>query len=128
MLLIAFYLAGTYLVLLPLSMVAPGWVKPLAGLLILASVGITVQLLSMAMSNLRGIALYRAGERAGLATYASQAVLLLGHLGSFYFASGLLREGTPVPALSLLLMGGLYLVGVTIAIGEWRGRRNARAS
>ena len=55
---ITFYFAGVYLLILPLSAVAPDWVKPAAGIAILAAVGVTVQLLSMAMSNLRGIALY----------------------------------------------------------------------
>ena len=55
---ITFYFAGVYLLISPLSALAPDWVKPAAGIAILAAAGVTVQLLSMAMSNLHGIALY----------------------------------------------------------------------
>ena len=126
LLLITFYFAGLYLIILPLSLVAPDWVKPVAGVLVLAAVGITVQLLSMAMGDLRGIGLYRAGERPGFLNYASQTFMLLGHLGSIYFASGLLREGKPIATLAVLLVGGLYLAGVALAIAERQARLNAR--
>jgi hypothetical protein len=51
LILIAFYYAGVYLLIPPVSAIAPGWVKPVAGIALLAAVGITVQLLSMAMSR-----------------------------------------------------------------------------
>ncbi|HEX7955261.1 MAG TPA: hypothetical protein VF523_19540 [Burkholderiales bacterium] len=123
---ITFYFAGAYLVVRPLSAFAPGWVTPAAGLAVLAAVGVTVQLLSMAMSELRGVALYGKGERAGALVYLSQAAMLLGHAGAIYFGSDLLLRGEPVTEPQLLLVGGIYLAGSALGIYEWRLRKLAR--
>lgn len=126
LILITFYFAGVYLLVLPLSAVAPDWVKPAAGIAILAAVGVTVQLLSMAMSNLRGIALYGKGERPGMLAFTSQAAMIFGHIGTIYAASGLLIDGEPIADMQLLIIAALYFAGTALAIHEWRQRKPAR--
>ena len=123
---ITFYFAGVYLLVLPLSAFAPGLVKPVAGLAILAAVGVTVQLLSMAMSSLRGIALYAKGERPRIATFVSQAAMLLGHICATFAASGLIVSGEPIAETKLLLIAILYAAGVAMGIHEWKQRKFAR--
>lgn len=123
---ITFYFAGVYLLVLPLSAFAPGLVKPVAGIAILAAVGVTVQLLSMAMSNLRGIALYAKGERPTMLTFLSQAVMLVGHIGTIYAASGLLVDGEPIAETKLLLIAAFYVTGVALGIHEWKQRKLSR--
>ena len=124
---ITFYFTGVYLLILPLSAVAPDWVKPVAGVAILAAAGITVQLLSMAMSNLRGIALYGKGERPGMLAFTSQAAIIFGHVGTIYAVTGLLIRGEPIADERLLIIAALYFAGVALAIHEWRQRKLARA-
>jgi hypothetical protein len=124
---ITFYFAGVYLLILPLSAVAPDWVKPAAGIAILAAAGVTVQLLSMAMSTLRGIALYGKGERPGMLAFTSQAAIIFGHVGTIYAATGLLIRGEPIANGRLLIIAALYFAGVALAIHEWRQRKLARA-
>lgn len=123
---ITFYFAGVYLLIPPLSALAPHWVKPAAGIAILAALGVTVQLLSMAMSNLRGIALYAKGERPGMLALTSQATMILGHIGTIYAASGLLIRGEPIADVRLLIVAALYFAGAALAILEWRQRKPAR--
>ena len=123
---ITFYFAGVYLLIPPLSAIAPDWVKPAAGIAILAAVGVTVQLLSMAMSSLRGIALYAKGERPGTLALTSQAAMILGHIATIYAASGLLIGGEPVADARLLIIAALYFAGAAVAIHEWRQRKPAR--
>ena len=123
---ITFYFAGVYLLVLPLSAFAPGLVKPASGIAILAAVGVTVQLLSMAMGSLRGIALYAKGERPRIATFVSQAVMFIGHICTAYAASGLIAHGEPIAETKLLLLAVLYAVGVAMGIYEWKQRKFAR--
>lgn len=123
---ITFYFAGVYLLILPLSAVAPDWVKPAAGIAILAAAGVTVQLLSMVMGNLRGIALYAKGERPGMLAFTSQAAMILGHIAAIYAASGLLIRGEPIADVHLLIIAALYFAGAALAIQEWRQRKLAR--
>lgn len=124
---ITFYFAGVYLLVLPLSAVAPGWVKPAAGIAILAAVGVTVQLLSMAMGSLRGVALYAKEEHPAMLTFLSQAAMILGHIGTIYAASGLLTRGEPIADMKLLIIAALYLTGTALAIHEWRQRKLSRS-
>ncbi len=126
LILIVFYFAGVYLIYLPLSAVAPSWAGPAAGLAVLAAAGVTVQLLSMAMSDLRGIALYNKSERAGVLAYSSQAVMVLGHIGTMYAAKGLIFDGLPVANSSLLIIAALYFTGAALALHEWRQRKFSR--
>ena len=123
---ITFYFAGVYLLVLPFSAIAPGLVQPVAGIAILAAVGVTVQLLSMAMSSLRGIALYAKDERPRIATFVSQAAMLVGHIGTIYAASGLIVGGEPISETKLLLIAVLYATGVAMGIYEWKQRKFAR--
>ena len=123
---ITFYFAGVYLLIPSLSAVAPDWIKPVSGIAILAAVGVTVQLLSMAMSTLRGIALYGKGERPGMLTLTSQVAMILGHIGTIYAASGLLIRGEPIADVRLLIVAALYFAGAALAIHEWRQRKLAR--
>ena len=123
---ITFYFAGVYLLVLPLSAFAPGLVKPVAGIAILAAVGVTVQLLSMTMGSLRGIALYAKGERPRIATFVSQAVMLIGLICTVYAASGLIVDGEPIAETKLLFIAVLYAVGVAMGIYEWKQRKFAR--
>lgn len=127
LILITFYFAVVYLLVLPLSAFAPGWVKPAAGLAILAAVGVTVQLLSMAMSDLRGVSLYEKAERPGALALLSQAAIIFGHVGSIYVATGLLTTGEPIAEGRLLIIAALYLAGAALAIQEWRQRKFARS-
>ena len=124
---ITFYFAGVYLLIPPLSAVAPDWVKPVVGIAILAAAGVTVQLLSMAMSNLRGIALYAKDERPRMLAFASQAAMVFGHIGTIYAASGLLTHGEPIPDVQLLIIAALYFAGAALAIHELRQRKLARS-
>jgi len=126
LILTAFYFAGAYLVVLPLSTIAPDWVKPAAGVAILAASGITVQLLSIAMGELRGIALYAKGERPGMLVVISQGAIILGHIGALYLASGLIVGGKPMAEMQVLAIAAFYVVGVAVAIHEWRQRKLAR--
>ena len=123
---IAFYFAGVYLLILPLSAVAPDWVKPAAGIAILAAVGLTVQLLSMVMGNLRGIALYGKDERPGMLAFTSQAAMILGHIATIYAASSLMMRGEPIADVQLLIIAALYFTGTALAIHEWRQRKRVR--
>ena len=123
---ITFYFAGVYLLIPPLSAVAPDWVKPAAGIAILVAAGVTVQLLSMVMSNLRGIALYGKGERPGMLVFISQAAMIFGHIVMIYAASGLLIRGEPIADVQLLIIAALYVAGAALAILEWRQRKFAR--
>lgn len=127
LILITFYFAGVYLLIPPLAAVAPNWVKPATGIAILVAVGITVQLLSMAMTNLRGIALYAKSERAGVLVFISQAAIIAGHIGSIYAGSSLIIRGEPVADMPLLMIGALYFAGSVLAIHELRQRKRARA-
>ena len=126
LILITFYYAGVYLLIPPVSAIAPGWVKPVAGIALLAAVGITVQLLSMAMSGMRGVALYRQGERAGLTTYVSQAAFIFGHAGTVYAAKGLVIDGMAVSNEQMLIIAALYGAGASLALLESRHRKLAR--
>jgi hypothetical protein len=123
---LTFYFAGVYLLILPLSAVAPGWVKPVAGIAILAAAGVTVQLLSTVMGSLRGIALYGKDERPGLVAFTSQAAMILGHISMMYAASRLVIRGDPIADVQLLIVAALYFAGTALAIHEWRQRKLAR--
>jgi hypothetical protein len=125
--LIAFYFAGTYLVIRPLASMAPGWTNPATGIILLAACALTVQFLSMIMTNLRGIALYENGERPGALALASQAVIVLGHIVLLYAAVGLLRGERSIGELQLLVVAALYLTGAAIAVYEWRQRKSKRS-
>jgi hypothetical protein len=126
LILIAFYYAGVYLLIPPVSAIAPDWVKPVAGIALLAAVGITVQLLSMAMSGLRGVALYRQGERAGLTTYVSQAAFIFGHAGTLYAAKSLVIDAIPVSGEQVVIIAALYGAGAALALLESRHRKLSR--
>jgi hypothetical protein len=125
LILLTFYFAGVYLLVPALSAIAPGWVKPAAGIAILAAVGFTVQLLSTAMTGLRGIALYKKGEKPSLSAYASQAMILLSHIALVY-ALGELLYGKPLGDAQLVAIAGAYLLGTGLAIHDWRQRMPAR--
>ena len=127
LILTVFYFAGVYLIVLPLSAIAPVLVKPAAGIAILVGVGVTVQLLSMAMSNFRGIALYANEERASVLVYASQAAMVLGHIVAIWAARSLLAGGEPIAVPKLLAIAVLYAIGAALGIHEWRRRKLARS-
>lgn len=126
LILIAFYYAGVYLLIPPVSAISPAWVRPVAGIALLAAIGITVQLLSMAMSGLRGVALYRQGEHAGLITYVSQAAFVFGHAGTLYAAMRLAIDAIPVPDEQVLIIAALYGAGAALGLFEWRQRKLSR--
>jgi hypothetical protein len=118
--LLAFYFAFSYVVLGPLSSVAPGWVRPVAGAAVLISVGLTVQILSMVMNGLAGVASYERGP--GPLALASQAALACGHGALGFAAAGWLKQGVPPADAGLLLVALLYAVGVALGVLEWRRR------
>ena len=121
-----FYFLVVFLLVPTFTAFAPQWVKPVVGIAVLAAAGLTVQLLSMAMSGLRGVALYGHDERPGFTAYLSQTILILGHLVAAYSARGLLIEGAPIAATQLLVIALLYLAGAVLAIHEWRQRKAVR--
>jgi len=121
---IGFYFVGNYLVVLPLSYIAPNWVKPIAGLAVLVSLGLTVQILSMAVSGMEGVASYTETDGPGALALTSQAAIVCGHAGLGYIAVAFFTGGKPVTELKLLVVAALYVAGIAIAIQEWR-QRNA---
>lgn len=120
---IGFYFAGNYLVVLPLSSIAPNWVKPIAGLAILVSLALTVQILSAVMSGLMGVASYTDTGGPGALALTSQAAIVCGHAGLGYIAVAFFSRERPVTELQLLVVAGLYVAGIAIAIQEWRVRK-----
>lgn len=123
---IGFYFAGNYVIVWPLSHFAPNWVKPLAGVVVLASLALTVQILSLVMSNMMGVASYTDSDRAGTLAFTSQTAIVCGHAGLVYMAVTFFSEERPVTELQLLVVAALYVAGVAMAIQEWR-KRSARS-
>ena len=122
---IGFYFAGNYLIVWPLSQIAPNWVKPVAGVLILASLALTVQILSMVMSNMMGVASYTDGYGAGALAFTSQTALVCGNAGLGYIVFAFFYEGRPVTEQQFIVVAALNLAGIAFAVVEWR-RRNKR--
>jgi hypothetical protein len=117
---ILFYFAFTYLVILPLSAFAPDWAGIAGGAAVLISVGLTVQFLSMAMGGMAGVATYPKGPNAMAIT--SQAAIVCGH-GALGYAAAAWFAGAPPPnVLGIALIGALYAAGVGIGTAEWRQR------
>jgi hypothetical protein len=123
---IGFYFVGNYLVVLPLSSIAPNWAKPIAGLAVLVSLGLMVQILSMVMSGMMGVASYTDSDGPGALALTSQAAIVCGHAGLGYIAVAFFSRERPVTELQLLVVAALYVAGVAIAIQEWR-ERNAES-
>ncbi|HEV8647047.1 MAG TPA: hypothetical protein VGR01_15920 [Burkholderiales bacterium] len=121
---IGFYFAGSYLVVLPLSSIAPNWAKPIAGLAVLVSLALTVQILSMVVSGMMGVASYTDTDGPGTLALTSQAAIVCGHAGLGYIAVAFFFGGKSVTELQLLVVAALYVAGIAIAIQEWR-QRNA---
>lgn len=115
-----FYFGFTYLVIAPVAAFAPGWAGIVAGAAVLISVGLTVQILSMAMSGMAGIATYPAGPNA--MAIASQAAIVGGHGALGFAATGWFGGGSPPTDAGLLLIAALYGAGVAIGVREWRQR------
>jgi len=115
---VAFYFIGSYLVLRPLSAIAPGWVRPAAGIFILAALGLTVQILSMVQSGMDRIA--DAATVGPRVTALSQFAIACGHAGLAYALYGFLTGQEPVADPELALAAALYLAGVAIAAQGWR--------
>jgi len=123
---IGFYFAGNYLIVWPLSQIAPNWVKPIAGVAVLASLALTVQILSTVMTNMMGVASYTDTDRAGALALTSQTAIVCGHAGLGYMAVAFFSEERPVTEPQLLVVAALYAGGIAIAIQEWR-QRNAES-
>lgn len=123
---IGFYFVGNYLLVLPLSSIAPNWVKPMAGLAVLVSLALTVQILSMVMSGMMGVASYTDTDGPGALALISQAAIVCGHAGLGYTAVAFFSGDRPVTELQLLVVAALYATGIAIAIQEWR-QRNAES-
>ncbi|MEK6209853.1 MAG: hypothetical protein AABM64_05665 [Pseudomonadota bacterium] len=123
---IGFYFVGNYLVVLPLSRIAPDWVKPVAGLAVLVSLALTAQILSMVMSGMMGVASYTDTDGAGALALTSQAAIVCGHAGLGYIAVAFFSGERSVTELQLLVVAALYVAGIAIAIQEWR-QRNAES-
>lgn len=123
---IGFYFAGSYLVILPLSSIAPNWAKPVAGLAVLVSLALTVQILSTVVSGMEGVASYKETDGPGALAVTSQAAIVCGHAGLGYIAVAFFFGGKPVTEMQLLVVAALYVAGIAIAIQEWR-QRNAES-
>jgi hypothetical protein len=78
----------------------------------------------MAMTGLRGVALYKNGEKPSLSAYASQAIMLLSHIALVVTVGGLFN-GKPVDHGQLIAIAGAYLLATAFAIHEWRQRKLA---
>jgi uncharacterized membrane protein len=65
-------------------------------------------------------------ERAGVLAYSSQAVIILGHIGTIYAAKGLIFDDVPVANTPLLIIAALYSTGAALALHEWRQRKFSR--
>lgn len=122
---IGFYFAGSYLIVWPLSYIAPNWVKPIAGLAVLVSLALTVQVLSMAMSGLMGVASYADSGGPGALAFISQAAIICTHAALGFVAVAFFSGAPAVTDLHMLVVAALYLAGVAIGILEWR-QRNAQ--
>jgi len=125
MVMIGFYFGFRYLVVAPVSAIAPGWATYVAGAAVLAALGFTVQILANVMSSLAGIATYPQGPNA--TAIASQAAFFCGHGALGYGLAAWLRDGPPLTVWGLALVGALYAAGVGIGFLDWRRRRNAAA-
>jgi glucan phosphoethanolaminetransferase (alkaline phosphatase superfamily) len=123
---IGFYFAGNYLVVLPLSIIAPNWVKPIAGVTVLISLALTVHILSSVMNGMMGVASYTDSDRAGAFALTSQVAIVCGHASLAYLAMAYFSREKQVTELQLLVVAALYAAGIAIAIQEWR-RRKAEA-
>lgn len=123
---IGFYFAGSYLVVLPLSSIAPNWVKPVAGLAVLVSLALTVQILSTVVSGMEGVASYKETDGPSALALTSQAAIVCGHAGLGFIAVAFFSGGKSVTELQLLVVAALYVAGIAIAIQEWR-QRNAES-
>jgi hypothetical protein len=123
---IGFYFAGSYLVILPLSSIAPNWAKPVAGLAVLVSLALTVQILSTVVSGMEGVASYKETDGPGALAVTSQVAIVCGHAGLGYIAVAFFFGGKPVTEMQLLVVAALYVAGIAIAIQEWR-QRNAES-
>jgi len=119
--LIVFYFGFGFLLIAPLSRTAPQWATAAAGAAVLLSVGLTVQILSMVMSGMAGVASYPSGPN-GVAV-ASQAAIVCGHGALGYGAALWLSGGAPIGVAGLALAGSLYAAGIAIGIVEWRRRK-----
>lgn len=118
--LLLFYFVFGLLVIPSLAGVARDWAGPVAGAAVLISVGLTVQILAMAMSGLAGVATYERGP--DVLAIASQAALVCGHGALAYAGARWLGGGAPPAASGLALIAALYAAGVAIGILEWRQR------
>ena len=123
---IGFYFAGSYLIVWPLSHIAPDWVKPIAGVAVLASLALTVQILSKVVTNMMGVASYTDTDGPGALALTSQTAIACGHAGLGYMAVAFFSEERPVTEPQLLVVAALYVGGISIAIQEWR-QRNANS-
>ena len=121
---IGFYFAGNYLVVLPLSIIAPNWVRPIAGAAVLISLALTVHILSSVMSGMMGVASYTDTDRPGAFAFTSQAAIACGHASLAYIAVAYFSREKHFTELQLLVVAAMYAAGIVIAIQEWR-RRNA---
>ncbi|HEX4985722.1 MAG TPA: hypothetical protein VFV71_06570 [Burkholderiales bacterium] len=122
LILLAFHFTGTYLVVGPLSAVAPGLARGVAGALVLLAVGMTVQGLATAATTLDGVAKYSPERPAGMLAWANQTLLGLGHAAVLYaFMEGSTGDAAPVGG-ALAAAALLYLAGTGLAVAEWKRR------
>jgi hypothetical protein len=120
---IGFGFAARYLVLMPLAQFAPAWTGVASGVLVLASLGLTVQLLSKTLGAMPGLATYSAAHPAGLLTFVSQGAFGCGHVALGYAGFLLLSGERPVGELQWLTAAVLYAAGAAVAVQEWRQRK-----
>ncbi len=118
----AFYYAGVYLIVAPISRFAPAWGGFLAGALVLLAMGITVQLLATAMSGFAGVARYVSGRSSEVLFFSAQVALMCGHALTIYSVAGLVSDYPPASNALLLLTVGLYVAGVALSLYEWKQR------
>lgn len=118
----AFYYVGVYLILTPISRVAPGWGSFLAGALVLIAMGITVQSLASAISGFAGVARYVAGRSSAPLFFSSQVVLICAHALTIYAVAGLVSDYPPASTVQLLITVALYVAGVALSLYEWKQR------
>jgi hypothetical protein len=121
--LLAFYFAFAWVTLPLLQLAAPDWVRTAGALAVLVSIGLTVQVLAIAIGALAGVASYDRGTNP--AAIASQAAVLAGHCALAWSCVPWLAGGEPPSRMALATTAALYAIGVAAGVLEWRARRGA---
>ncbi len=118
----ALFVAGRYLVVLPVSWFAPSLAPYVAGAVVLAVLMLTVDKLSVFQSRFEALAIAAAGRRPGPLGVAAHAAIGVSHLLLGYAGWQLLQHGPGASLPPFVLGAWLYAGGVVAALTDWRRR------